>query len=558
MRRLLSLLAICLFTRAASPGWLDLVAPIITAQEKKLYNKLAPSERPQFEEAFWTSRSITEPDYRQRLAYVDAKFGSTKFGSGANTDQGNVYLAVGPPNKITRFPSSRVFQPLEIWYYSTIRGLINTEVSLIFFKKNGMGLMKLYSPTTDTIRALLVPQSSTAHMFGPNDDLNEAEIRNNLKAGPAEDEIISACVNVAKSIRYEGNADLLGKISSPAYMLKLPQTTDVRSRIVFGHPRVETFQSRSLYGGSQVDFAIEVMAQDNLDMQVVQNGLTVYQNHLNLKFDQPTPLRYTHRLDLLAGSYRVNFNVDGVSFSNNIAVEDHLTIGNISRADASDVKAGHPLTPFSFDGKQLNLNADGKFAVVAVARPGSVRWTIRRGLGGVIWRSVSGANQIAVIELPALAAGPYQLEARAGEDETSLDFVVKESASLASDLNMLSFNANLHSAQRYAFIGHQWVLRGELEAARAALKTSIERGRTEEAILELARADALAGNLDAARDAVKSVLAVKPNDFEALSVFAYIETGFQDYAVAADLYRRALAVQDSPALRAALERLPVK
>jgi len=41
------------------------------------------------------------------------------------------------------------------------------------------------------------------------------------------------------------------------------------------------------------------------------------------------------------------------------------------------------------------------------------------------------------------------------------------------------------------------------------------------------------------------------------SVFAYIETRFRDYAVAAELYR-ALAVQESPVVRAALAKLPVE
>jgi hypothetical protein len=35
----------------------------------------------------------------------------------------------------------------------------------------------------------------------------------------------------------------------------------------------------------------------------------------------------------------------------------------------------------------------------------------------------------------------------------------------------------------------------------------------------------------------KAVLAAKPNNFEALSVYAYIEAWFQDYRIAADLYR---------------------
>jgi Tfp pilus assembly protein PilF len=72
----------------------------------------------------------------------------------------------------------------------------------------------------------------------------------------------------------------------------------------------------------------------------------------------------------------------------------------------------------------------------------------------------------------------------------------------------------------------------------------------------MARIEALDGQLDAARDRVRGVLASSPNHFEALSVLAFVETKFQDYAVAAQLYRRALALQESPALRAALASLP--
>jgi hypothetical protein len=53
-------------------------------------------------------------------------------------------------------------------------------------------------------------------MFGPNDDIKETKIRNHLTVPPAEDEVISAAVNVATGIRYEGNDEIMGKISSPA------------------------------------------------------------------------------------------------------------------------------------------------------------------------------------------------------------------------------------------------------------------------------------------------------------------------------------------------------
>lgn len=105
---------------------------------------------------------------------------------------------------------------------------------------------------------------------------------------------------------------------------------------------------------------------------------------------------------------------------------------------------------------------------------------------------------------------------------------------------------------RLAFVGYQWLLRGRFNEARRSLQASLAEGATDDAQIELARVDALTGSLDAARERVQGVLVRNPNSFQALSVFAYIETRLQDYAVAAKLYRRALAIQESPSLRAAL------
>ena len=121
---------------------------------------------------------------------------------------------------------------------------------------------------------------------------------------------------------------------------------------------------------------------------------------------------------------------------------------------------------------------------------------------------------------------------------------------------MVSFNANLAPALRYAAVGHQWLLRGQLDKARQSLQASLDKGLTDAAQIELARVDALAGRLDAARDRLRVLLTTEPKSFEGLSVMAYVETKFQDYTVAADFYRRALAVQDSPAIREALASLP--
>jgi tetratricopeptide (TPR) repeat protein len=183
-----------------------------------------------------------------------------------------------------------------------------------------------------------------------------------------------------------------------------------------------------------------------------------------------------------------------------------------------------------------------------------VTWFVRQG-GRVVWRSVVDGDGIAMAELPTLPPGSYQLEALTANDSQSADLAIPSAEARDSALpraTLVSFNANLAPASRLTFIGNQWLLRGRLDRARETLAASLAETGTRAAAIALARVDAMSGNLDAARDRVRGILAAHPNDFEALSVLAYIEAKFQDYPVAAQLYRQALAVQDSPALRMAL------
>ena len=546
--------------QAADSTWLQSVSPIMTAQERKTYLSLKPAERAHFEEEFWKDKPITAEEYFQRLQYIDSNFGSGKLGSGANTDQGRVYLAIGPPTKVGRLPSSRIFVPLEIWYYDVVPAIhLNTELRLIFFQKNLTGFPKLYSPQMDTIRALFLPESATTKMFGPNDEITEADIRNNLAVSPAEEEVVTAAVNVATGIRDVGNEEILGRVSSPSEILgiKRPDNlrTDVKSRLIVTHPKLDILQTASPYGGSQVDLALNTPVLHELDIVVSQGPITIYQNQLRLKFEQTEDVRYTHRLDLLPGSYRIVFTIDGAAHPYTLDIPDQAAMGEIWRADASDVYGRQ--TPFEFDGKQLNLKPDGKLAVVATAHPGKVSWTIRKGLQ-ILWRSSSDARELAIVELPSAGFPPsaYNLEAAAGTESRTIDFVVEEEKRAPPRPSVVSFNANLSPELRWASIGHQWLLHGNLEQARRSLEESLSRASTREGNIEMARLEASSGHYDEARDRLNSILAKQPKDFDAISVLAYVEAKLQDYPVARELYRRALAIQDSPAIRMALSSLP--
>lgn len=546
MRAVLLLLLTAVALSAQDSTWLAAVSPVISPAEKKTYLSLSPEQQQHFQENFWAEKAITPEEYYRRLQYVDSNYGSTKTASGANTDPGRVYLSLGPPDRVTRIPSSRIFAPLEIWYYNTVPAIhLDTELHLIFYQKNSLGLLKLYSPTLDTVRTLLLPQSSTISMFGPNEDLTESAIRQNLNVGPAEDEVIAAAVGVAHGIKHTGNDEILARITSPEFTLRKPQQADVNSRFFVSRPPIHVIQANSPYVGRQVDFVLNATAAREVDMQVLLGAVTVYQNQLHLKFEHPEAIQYIHRLDLLPGSYSVIFSFDGRSYPYAVNIPTQPAMGEIVRvSDIADVSRPQ---------KPLSLSDNGNVAIVALPAPGSVTWTFRKGLQ-VLQKSGSQGLEFATFNLPThLSPATYQLEAvYAGESRTA-EIVIGQPA---TDPVVLSFNANLPPALRWSFLGHQWLLRNNLTQARQCLETSLSLGITKSVEVELARAESLAGEWDSARTRVRRILATQPNDFDSLTVLAYIETKLQDYPVAAQLYRRALALQDSPALRTALAKLP--
>jgi GWxTD domain-containing protein len=539
---------------AEEPSWVDLVSPLITPAEKKTWLALSDPDRVKFEQDFWANKSISSEEYFKRLAHADATWGGPRQGSSGNTDPGRVYLSLGAPFRVARFPSSRIFVPLEIWYYEAPPGLVNAEVRLIFFQKNNTGFLQLYSPTNDTIRALMLNESGTRTVFGPNDIIDENEIRQNLNVPPAEDEIISAAVNVAAGIRDVGNEEIIGEALSPRLMLTRRPKTSVESRFFVDRPKLDFLLSRSPFGGAQVDMTSEVTVRGKISIEVLEGqATTVYHNVLKLNLPEARSVQYIHRLDLLPGSYRVMAGIDGQTFPYRLEVPAEPPMSDIVRASRA-VSSLH--APFEFDDNRFYPDADGRYVLVTLPHPGEVQWSIRRNTA-IVWRQTTSGKEAAVLALPfdKLPPGHYQLEAVADGQWKRLDFESKASNREESDPHLISFNANLSPAARQALIGHEWLIRGGIAQARANLAAAVDAAPIEQAQIDLARIDVLAEHWDAARDRVRPIVAQNPKNFEALCVYAVIEAGLEDYRVAAQLYQQALAIEDSPAVRLALTNL---
>jgi hypothetical protein len=401
---------------------------------------------------------------------------------------------------------------------------------------------------------LLLNEAGTYGMFSPNDIIDENMIRQNLNVPPAEDEIIAASVNVAAGIRYAGNDEILGAVSSPREMLTRAPKTSVETRFTVDRPKTAFLVSPSRFGGAQVDLSSDIKANREISVEVLEGQTTVYRNILKLTNAESRSVQYIHRVDLLPGSYRVLIGVDGQTYPYQVDVPAAFSMSQIARVSQARF-SDH--APFAFDDYRLYPDSDGRYVVVGLAHPGEVQWLIRQGTT-VLWRQKTVGTEAAVLPLPfdRLPAGHYRLEAVAADESRILDFDLNPVSGVSAGPSLLSFNANLAPAARQAQIGHEWLLHGRIADAKTSLAAALNAAPTGQALIDLARIDVLETRWDDARNRVQIVLKEDPKNFEALCVYAVVEANLQDYRAAAQLYQRALEIEDLPTVRLALSKLP--
>lgn len=146
--------------------WLEEeVAYIITPKERQVFLKLQTDrERDIFLEAFWKQRDpdpatpqneFREEHYR-RLNYANQFLGRGTGKPGWKTDQGRIYIILGPPNNIENYENIMGVYPTQVWfYYGDPRYGLPTGFNVIFFKKEGTGEYILYSPSDHGPQALV-------------------------------------------------------------------------------------------------------------------------------------------------------------------------------------------------------------------------------------------------------------------------------------------------------------------------------------------------------------------------------------------------------------------
>ena len=150
----------------AAKAWLeDEVVDIIAPMEREVFLKLQTDrERDLFIEAFWKQRdpnpdtpeNEAKTEHYRRLAYADRYYGRDAPRPGRKTDRGRIYIILGEPRDTQRFTGKSSTYDTEIWFYQGKTDLgLPAGFNVVFFRENGNGVYKLYSPVGDGPQALL-------------------------------------------------------------------------------------------------------------------------------------------------------------------------------------------------------------------------------------------------------------------------------------------------------------------------------------------------------------------------------------------------------------------
>jgi len=152
---------------------------IITDAERDAFLRLTTNQdRDTFIDNFWKVRN-PDPDapsnnfkdeHYRRLQYANENFGGRNQENGWRSDRGMVYITLGAPKQIARYPNTKYLRPMEVWFYQSPSPGLPAYFSLIFYKPSISEDYRLYSPYSDR------PEKLIASSTGVNDEARAVRI----------------------------------------------------------------------------------------------------------------------------------------------------------------------------------------------------------------------------------------------------------------------------------------------------------------------------------------------------------------------------------------------
>jgi GWxTD domain-containing protein len=477
---------------------------IITQSERESFLALpTSSERDDFIERFWRVRdpvpetAVNEfkDEHFKRIREANEKFKGAR--PGWMSEQGRTYITLGPPQDVQSYPNSEDLFPLEIWFYYNLDiPRFPSALQLVFFKRNGVGEYRLFSPAFDGMKSLIADPVQRG-MLGPLGQIP-------FSARQMWDvDIIKAAEGVAPGENLLSSEVVLSDMRTPGFVFEKTRrnlSARVTSEASFGGElpvdfSVDFFRGEDEFSAAHL--ALEISAADVRVNQYddrmlgrydllgtitrVDSGEAVEEFRDSLEIEIPQkdwdaarhfPVLFQQKVGLLPGRYRFELYVrDFVGRRLGIVnrtlvvpafVPDKVSISSFLAAFKADDRSSDdakPLPnqfgPIVLYPKPNHLFGDGQrvLAFLQVYYPRgesastrdpevSVRFTLKRGEETVLdetnrfRRSAERPDAVDVLKQiggPVLTPGDYQLEA-----------VVTDTGSAFSDMARLDFTVGAH------------------------------------------------------------------------------------------------------------------
>jgi GWxTD domain-containing protein len=458
---------------------------IITDDERESFLGLVTAvERDEFIERFWQVRdpvpetAVNEfrEEHFKRFREANDKYRESR--PGWMTERGRMYITLGEPQDVMSYPNNTDLFPLEIWYYYNLDiPLFPNALQLVFFKRNGAGEYRLFSPAFDGMKALIAdPVTRGMVGFGNRVPFNARE--------RWDVDIVKAAEGVGPGQNMLSSEAVLSDLRTPGFVFEKTRKNlraTVTAEASFGGELPVDFNIdyfRGTDGFSQAHLALEIAAENLRVNQYDQKMLGRYdligtftdigsgeileefRDSLEIEIasaDWETarhyPILFQRMVDLLPGRYRLELYVRDFVGRRLGVVErlvavpafppDRAAVSSFVSAFKADEAAasGTDGIPHQFGHLRLYPKPNHRFgagqrllAYLSVYLPKkaaspdpqvSVRFTLKRGEETVLDETnrfrprVSEPDIVDVLKVlsgEALSAGSYQLEALVSED----------------------------------------------------------------------------------------------------------------------------------------------
>ena len=461
---------------------------IMTDSEREGFLALGTAaDRDEFIERFWQVRdpvpetAVNEfrDEHSKRIREANEKYRESR--PGWMTERGRMYITLGEPQDVMSYPSNQDLFPLEIWYYYNLDiPLFPNALQLVFFKRNGAGEYRLFSPAFDGMKALIAdPVQRGMIGFGGHVPFNARQ--------RWDVDIIKAAESVGPGQNPLSSEAVLSDLRTPGFVFEKTRKNlraTVSAEATFGGELPVDFNIdyfRGTDGFSETHLALEIAAENlrvnQYDKRMlgrydligtfthIDSGevLEEFRDSLELEIAEADwetarhyPILFQRKVDLLPGRYRLELYVrDFVGRRLGIVQRmvsvpafppDRTAVSSfVSAFKADDAGAtGVNGIPHQFGRLRLYPKPNRRFGtgqrvlaffeVYLPEKPASadpqvsVRFTLKRGEEVVLDETnrfrprVEKPDTVDVLKVlsgPALAPGSYQLEALVSEEGAS-------------------------------------------------------------------------------------------------------------------------------------------